>query len=105
MNAPRLPNALAENFQTIHNLRPQISNSLAREEIEIRMLLKSTEFHEKEVERESRNHSYSLRPAEAHEPKVKHEIKEICKSSMANECSYISVGAVATNTLTDCKLL
>ena len=60
MNAPRLPNALAENFQTIHDLRAQIADGFGREEIEIWKFLEVAILYEKEMKEESRNHRYSL---------------------------------------------
>ena len=106
MNAPRLPDALAEDFQTILYLRTQVSHCLGREEVQIIKFSEVvSESHTVPINHESNKHCDPLRPTESSETIVQPEVKDECPKSMTDKSSCICIGSIAANSLTDCILV
>ena len=106
MNAPWLPDALTEDFQTILYLWTQVSHCLGREEVQIIKCSEVvSESHTVPIDHESNKHCDALRPTESRETIVQPEVKDERSKSMADKSSCICISPIAANSLTDCILV
>ena len=106
MNAPWLPDALAEDFQAILYLRTQVSHCLGREEVQIIKCSEVvSESHTVPIDHKSNNHRDALRPTESCKAIVEPEVKDECSKSMTDKSSCICISPIAANSLTNCILV